>query len=401
MELSAQHKEAQKIFREFVKQNITPTAAECDRVQETPMDLIKTIADEGYLGALVPEQYGGKGMDPLSWGLLCEEVGHESASLLSLLTVHSMVIQAIVKWGTEGQKNKWLPRLATGETIGGFGLTEIKTGSDARNAKTVATLKEDYTSDEKTSSKDEGTAQFYVLNGRKRWISFGQVASLFIILGQLDEKPTAFLVERESEGFSTEAISGMMGFKSAMLAELRMDDCIIPGENMVGRPGFGFSHVIGAALDQGRFCIAWGSLGIAQGCVDACLSYTNEREQFGVSIKEHQLIQEMIADMITQTSAARMLCLNAASLKAKGDPSLIMETSMAKYFASRAAVKIAGDAVQIHGANGCSDQYPVERYFRDAKIMEIIEGSNQMQQIIISRYGYQKYQMSKMQEGKK
>jgi len=379
IELSVEQKSAQTRFRNFVNLNIAPTASEHDRNQETPRELIQTMATEGLLGAMVPEQYGGGGMDALTWGLLCEEVGHASASLLSLLTVHSMVIQPLLKWGTEAQRGRWLPRLADGETIGGFGLTEIKTGSDAGNSKCQAT-------------KDGNS---YILNGRKRWISFGQVADLFLILAQIENKPTAFLVERERDGFSTKAISGMMGFRSAMLAELHMDNCLIPEENIVGRPGFGFSHVIGTALDQGRYCIAWGCLGLIQGCVDASLKYTGEREQFGVSIKEHQLVQEMIADMITQAQATRMLCYNSAFLKEIGDPSLIMETSMAKYFASRSAVKVASDAVQIHGANGCSDQYPVERFFRDAKIMEIIEGSNQMQQIIISRYGYQKYQMAK------
>ncbi len=387
MELNAAQKAAQVKFREFVYQHITPTAAECDRLQETPIELIQTMVKEGYLGAMVPKQYGGEGMDALTWGLLCEEVGHESASLLSLLTVHTMVIQALIKWGSEELRNHWLPRLANGETIGGFGLTEIKTGSDARNTATVAVA----------DGGGGGGGDGYRLNGRKRWISFGQISNLFLILGQVEGQPTAFLVERERDGFSSEPISGMMGFRSAMLAELHMDDCWIPANNIMGRPGFGFSHVIGTALDQGRYCIAWGCLGLAKGCLDASLAYTAEREQFGVSIKEHQLIQEMIADMITQTQAARMLCYNAACLKEKGDPSLIMETSMAKYFASRAAVKIAGDAVQIHGANGCSDQYPVERYFRDAKIMEIIEGSNQMQQIIISKYGYQRYQMARQQ----
>ena len=381
IELNAAQKAVKIRFREFVNQHIAPTAAEYDRRQETPKDLVQTMADEGCLGGMIPEQYGGGGMDALSWGIMCEEVSNASASLLSLLTVHTMVIQALLKWGSEEQRRQWLPRMASGEIIGGFGLTEIKTGSDARNAKTIAVA--------------DGNE--YILNGRKRWISFGQFAGLFLILAQVEGKPTAFLVERERDGFTTEPITGMLGFRSAMLAELRMDDCRIPAENLIGRPGFGFSHVMGTALDQGRYCIAWGCLGLIRGCVDASLAYTNEREQFGVSIKEHQLIQEMIAEMITQAQAARMLCYNAAFLKESGDPSLIMETSMAKYFASRAALKAAGDAVQIHGANGCSDQYPVERYFRDAKIMEIIEGSNQMQQIIISRYGYQRYQMEKQQ----
>ncbi len=369
-ELTAEQKEYKIKFRKFVDNYIAPNASEYDRREETPMELINAMAQEGYLGALAQEK-----MDSLTWGILCEEIGHASGSLVSLLTVHSMVIQALVKWGTAEQKNKWLPRLATGEVIGGFGLTEVKTGSDARNAQTTAV-------------KDGDS---YILNGQKKWISFGQVANLFLILAQVDGKATAFLVERNREGFSTIPIKGMLGFRSAMLASLQMDNCRIPASNMVGRIGFGFSHVAGTALDQGRYCIAWGCLGLAQGCVDASVAYSTERKQFGVSLKEHQLIQELVADMITQTQAAKMLCYHAAFLRDIKDPSVIMETSMAKYFASRNALKVASDAVQIHGANGCSDAYPVERHFRDAKIMEIIEGSNQMQQIIISRYAYQKY----------
>ncbi|MBF0412526.1 MAG: acyl-CoA dehydrogenase family protein [Desulfamplus sp.] len=369
-ELTAEQQEAKIKFRKFVDKYVAPAAAEYDRHEETPMELINAMAQEGYLGALV-----GENIDPLTWGFLCEEVGHASGSLVSLLTVHSMVIQALVKWGTDEQRNKWLPYLATGEVIAGFGLTEVKTGSDARNAQTTAV--------------QDGDS--YILTGQKKWISFGQVANLFLILAQVEGKATAFLVEREREGFSTEPIKNMLGFRSAMLASLHMNNCRIPASNMVGRIGFGFSHVAGTALDQGRYCIAWGCLGLAQGCVDASLAYSTERKQFGVSLKEHQLIQELVADMITQTQAARMLCYNAAFLREIKDPSVIMETSMAKYFASRNALKVASDAVQIHGANGCSDNYPVERHFRDAKIMEIIEGSNQMQQIIISRYGYQSY----------
>jgi glutaryl-CoA dehydrogenase (non-decarboxylating) len=176
-----------------------------------------------------------------------------------------------------------------------------------------------------------------------------------------------------------------------MLADVHMRNCRVPADRMIGKIGFGFSHVIGAALDQGRYSIAWGCVGLAQAGLDASLVYSSERKQFGVFLKEHQLIQQMLTDMITETRAARLLCLRAAVLKQQGDPSVIMETSIAKYFASRAAVRIASDAVQIHGANGCSDRYPVQRYLRDAKIMEIIEGSSQMQQIVISKFGYQDY----------
>jgi alkylation response protein AidB-like acyl-CoA dehydrogenase len=375
IELNELQRTARAEFRTFADEQVAPFADEYDRIEKMPDNLIHTLGQLGYLGAVVPAEYGGKGMDALTWGLLCEEIGRGSASLVSLLTVHSMVIQALVKWGTDKQRNKWLPKLATGESIGGFGLTEPVIGSDARNVQTEAVV----------------NGNDYIINGEKRWISFGQVADLFLIFAQVEGKPSAFLLERDTAGFSTRAISGMLGFRSAMLAGLHMEACRIPAENLVGNIGFGFSHVGGTALDQGRFCVGWGSLGLLQGCVNACLEYTGKREQFGTFIKDHQLIQEMIAEMLVQTKAARLMCYHAACLKDRGDPSLIMETSIAKYFTSRIAVKVTLDAVQIHGANGCSDRYPVARYLRDAKILEIIEGSNQMQQIIISRYGYQEY----------
>jgi len=381
IELSEVQRAARSEFRTFVDEQVAPFADEHDRNEKMPDTLIRTLGERGYLGAMVPAEYGGKGMDALTWGLLCEETGRGSASLVSLLTVHSMVIQALVKWGSDEQRNKWLPKLATGKSIGGFGLTEPEVGSDARSVQTEATVDGDS----------------YVINGEKRWISFGQVADLFLIFAQVEGKPAAFVLERDTAGFSTEAIGGMLGFRSAMLAGLHMDACRVPAENLVGNIGFGFSHVGGTALDHGRFCLGWGALGLLQGCVNACLEYTGKRKQFGTFIKDHQLIQEMIAEMIVQTKAARLMCYHAACLKDRGDPSLIMETSIAKYFTSRVAVKAALDAVQIHGANGCSDRYPVARYLRDAKILEIIEGSNQMQQIIISKYGYQEYVMAKQQ----
>ncbi|WDE02527.1 acyl-CoA dehydrogenase family protein [Thalassomonas actiniarum] len=375
IELTAEQEAARGQFRDFVERRLMPYADEYDRQEEMPARLIGEVAELGYLGGLVPEQYGGAGMDSITWGLLCEEIGRGSASLLSLFTVQGMVIQSILKWGNEDQRQDWLPRLATGEIIGGFALTEPNVGSNASSVETSATLIDGH----------------WRLHGQKRWISFGQVSNLFVVFAQSEGKSVALLVERDCPGFSTKPITGMLGFRSAMLADIFLDGCKVPQAHLLGRAGFGFSHVGGAALDQGRYSIAWGCLGLAQGALDASLAYSGQRRQFGKPLKEHQLIQELLADMITQIQAARMLCYRAASLKQRGEPSLIMETSIAKYFASRMAAKVSADAVQIHGANGCSDQYPVQRYLRDAKIMEIIEGSNQMQQIIIAKHGYQEH----------
>jgi alkylation response protein AidB-like acyl-CoA dehydrogenase len=372
-ELTEAQRTSHAEFRAFADEYLAPAANDFDRQERIPRDLIADLGKQGYLGAIAPVDYGGGGVDAITWGLLCEAIGRVSGSLLSLLTVHSMVIQALVKWGSNEQQVEWLPKLATGEAIGAFGLSEPGIGSDAAHCETTAQLEGDD----------------FVINGRKRWISFGQVADVFLVFGAMQSQSTVFLVESDRDGFSRDPIGGLSGFRAAMMAELTFEKCRVPERNVVGRPGFGFSHVGGTALDQGRFSIAWGSVGLMQGCLDASLSYAAEREQFGVPLREHQLIKGMIANMHVQTKAARLLCENAARLRESSDPSVIMETSIAKYFGSRAAVKVALDAVQIHGANGCTDEYPVARYLRDAKILEIIEGSNEMQQILISRYGYQ------------
>jgi alkylation response protein AidB-like acyl-CoA dehydrogenase len=373
IDLTEAQRSAQANFHEYVADRITPIASELDRKGHIPAELIRDLGSSGHLGGLVPEKFGGQGMDALTWGLLCEEIGRASASLVSLLTVHSMVIQALTRWGSDEQKSRWLPKLATGETIAAFALSEPDVGSDAAHCQTEA-----------MPDGDD-----LLLNGEKRWISFGQVADLFLVFGSIEGQSTAFLVESNSDGLGRAPISNMLGFRSAMLASLQLDNCRVPASNLVGRPGFGFSHVGGAALDHGRFCIAWGALGLIEACIAASLEYAESREQFGAPLMDHQLIKAMTADMLVQARASRLLCCNAARLKERGTPSLIMETSIAKYFSSRAAVQVALNAVQIHGANGCSEDYPVARYLRDAKVFEIIEGSNQIQQIIIAKYGQQ------------
>lgn len=379
-ELTSEQQKSKEEFGLWVDENIVPVADLHDTDQFTPPELISSFAASGYLGAVVPEMYGGAGLDDLTWGLLCEEVGRGSASLLSLLTVHSMVAQVINKWGTGKQKETWLPKLVSGEAIGAFGLTEPNHGSDAKNIETSATLQSDGN---------------YLLKGEKRWISFGTSATLFLIFAKIDDKMTAFLVERGSEGFQSEPIRGMLGFRSANLAKLTFDNVAVPAENIVGRPGFGFSHIASTALDHGRYCIGWGCVGLSQAALEASLAYSGERHQFEKPLNEHQLIQEMLTEMIVNTKAARLMCYHAAWLKESGEPSMMMETSSVKYFASRVAVSAANAAVQIHGANGCSSDYPVQRYYRDAKIMEIIEGSSQIQQIMIARSGYQQYLVAK------
>ncbi len=385
IELSDGQRDAQKGFRAFAQAEIAPFADQYDRDEAMPRELIDKMAAAGYLGAVVPAAFGGCDMGAIEFGLLCEEIGRGSASVLSLLTVHGMVCQSIARWGSDEQQRQWLPRLASGETVAAFGLTEPNVGSDASSVETVATEGEDG----------------FVLNGHKQWISCGQLADLYLIIGQCNGKPSAFLVEKDSPGFSREPITGLLGFRSAMLAKLHMHDCRIPAGNLVGRVGFGFSHVAGTALDHGRYCVGWGCLGLAEACMEAALEYAGQRRQFDAPLKNHQLIQQMLAEMITQTKATRLLCYHSGFLKERGDPALIMETSITKYFASRSVAKIADDTVQIHGANGCGPDFPVQRYLRDAKIMEIIEGSTQIQQIIIAKSGLMEHALEKRRERKR
>jgi len=373
IELTQRQEKAKKGFRDFVDEHVVPFADQQDRQEGTAREAIERLASAGYLAPTIPKESGGRGMDMLTFGLLCEEIGRGSASLLSLLTVQAMVSQAILKWGSAKQTEQWLPRLTAGETISGFALTESNVGSDAKSVEATATLSDDS----------------YVLNGEKKWISWGQIADMFLVVVQCEGMPSAFLLERDTPGFVAEPIHGMLGFRSAMLAKLRMADCRVPIDNILGKVGFGLSHVGGTALDCGRYSVAWGCVGLAQACLEACISYTTEREQGGSRLREYQLIQKMIADMFAHIAAARMLCYRAGYLKEAGSPKSIMETCVAKYFASSAAYKAATDAVQIHGATGCSSDSPVQRYFRDAKIMEIIEGTSQIQQVLISNYAYQ------------
>ncbi|MDZ7967872.1 MAG: acyl-CoA dehydrogenase family protein [Nostoc sp. DedSLP03] len=375
IELTSQQKDDKSKFRGFVNEEIIPHANSFDQEEYTSSKVIEKFAHQGYLGAVLPEEFGGKSMDIITYGLLNEEVGRGCSSLRSLLTVHSMVSYALCRWGNKSQKEYWLPKLASGEVIAAFALSEPNVGSDAKSIETTATLSGDY----------------YVLNGNKKWITYGQIADVFLVFAQCSGKPSAFLVEKNSPGFSIQPISGILGVRASMLAQLNFLDCRIPKENLVGRLGFGFSYIASSALDYGRYSVACGSVGIAQACLEDCIHYTSERKQFDVYLKEHQLIRQMITEMIVNVKAARLLCYQAGYLKEIGDPNSITETSIAKYFASTTATKVANYAVQIHGANGCTKEYSVARYFRDAKIMEIIEGSTQIQQITIADYGYQEY----------
>lgn len=372
IELTSHQKEAQTGVRAFVDKEIFLYADQFDREESLPRELIDKMAREKYLGAVISPQDGGAGMDMVTFGLLNEEVGRGCSSARSLLTVHSMVATAIMRWGRAHQKEYWLPRLAKGESIGAFALTEPSIGSDAKNIET-------------TAAPQGGK---YVLNGKKKWITFGQIADVFLLFACCEGKPVAFLIERDRPGLEIIPMHGLLGTRASMIAELHLNACEVPKEDLIGGVGFGIAAVAMSALDVGRYSVATGSVGIGQACLEACLKYTSDRQQFGVYLKEHQLVREMIANMVVNVKAARLLCYQAGYLKDMGDPTATAETLVAKYFASVMAMRAASDAVQIHGANGCGSEYPVQRYLRDAKVMEIIEGSSQMQQLMISKNAY-------------
>ena len=373
LELTPEQRAARDGYRAFAQAEIAPFADQWDHEEAIPRELIDKLAGRGWLGANVPSEHGGAGLDMVTYGLLTEEIGRACSSTRSLLTVHDMACQAILRWGSRAQREQWLPKLSRGEVLGAFALSEPQAGSDAKGVQTAA----------------EKDGDGYVVNGRKKWITFAQIADLFLVFLQCEGKPTAFLVERSTPGLRVEPIKGILGTRASMLGEIFFDGCRVPAENMVGRVGFGVSHVVAATLEHGRYSVACGSVGIAQACLDASLRYAREREQFGQPLLDHQLVRAMLSDMIVQVRAARLMCLRAGYLRQANDPSAFMETMAAKYLASTVATRASADAVQIHGANGCADGSPVARYFRDAKVMEIIEGSTQIQQMTIARFDFQ------------
>lgn len=373
IKLNNLQKERQKAFRAFVDEEVIQNAGQYDSEERIPVELIEKLAQQGYLGAILPGKYGGLGMDFISYGLLNEELGRGCASVRGLVMMQNMIGLTILKWGSDEQKARWLGRIAAGKTITAFALTEPDVGSDAMNINTSLT--------------EEAEVNF-IISGHKKWITLGQIADLFLVFGKKQGKICAVLLEKDSPGLSVVPIAGMLGARASMLAELRLDKCSVPRESLVGRAGFGFVPVGLTALNLGRYSIAWGCVGIGQACLEACLEYTSTRKQFGKPLKKHQLIQKMITEMVVNIKAARLLCCRAGQLQDEGDANATIEIMTAKYFASKASFQAASDAVQIYGAIGCSTESAVGRHFRDAKIMEIIEGTSQIHEIMIAKSAY-------------
>ena len=348
-------------------------ARDNDRNERFDTDLVRKMADMGWLGAIVSEDYGGRGLDYRTYGLIVEEVGRIDSSARTVISVvTSLVCSGIEKFGSEEQKQEWLPKLCSGETLGCFGLTEPNTGSDAANLSTRA-------------EKIDGG---WRITGQKQWISLGNYAGVALIFAQTDPEKKhrgigAFLVPTASDGFSSAPIHGKLGMRASDTAELSLDGVEVGDEAMLGEVGDGFKVAM-SALDSGRFSVASGCVGICQGCVDASVAYAKERHQFDRPIASFQLVQAMLADMIVDTEAARGLVWRSGWLKDTGRPNT-METSVAKLFATEAAIRTANNAIQVHGGAGYVDDFPVERHLRDARVTTLYEGTSQIQKLIIGR----------------
>jgi butyryl-CoA dehydrogenase len=372
-ELTDEQRLVQETAREFTDSEISPRARENDRNEHFDLDLVAKLGEMGYLGSIVSERYGGRGIDYRTYALIVEQVGRGDSSARTMVSVQtSLVCTSIERWGTEEQKQRWLPRLCSGAALGCFGLTEPGTGSDAANLATRA------------EHVDGG----WRLNGQKQWISMGNYAEVALVFAQTDPELrhrglAAFLVPTASDGFSSTAVHGKLGLRGSDTAELFLDGVELPEDALLGEVGEGFKVAM-SALDSGRFSVAAGCVGICQGCVDASVAYATERRQFDRPLASFQLVQELIADMVVETEAARSLVWRAAWLKDEGAPSTT-ETSVAKLYATEASVRAANNAIQVHGGAGYVDEYPVERYLRDARVTTLYEGTSQIQKLIIGR----------------
>src|ERR1700716_2329931 len=359
--------------REFTDREIVLQTRENARNHHFDLELVRKIAAQGYLGAIVPQEYGGAGLDYVSYGLIVEEIGRGDSSVRTVISVQtSLVCSAILQWGTEEQKQRYLPRLCSGEWLGCFGLTEPDTGSDAANQRTRAT------------KTDSG----WVINGAKMWISMGNYARLALIFAQTDpalghKGLACFLVDTDQPGFKAQTIEHKMGLHASDTASIALEDVEVSDEDMLGEVGDGFKVAM-SSLDSGRYSVAAGCVGICQGCVEEAVSYATERQQFGRPIASFQLVQAMLADMKVQTDAARMLVWRAGWLKNTAQPNTT-ETSIAKLYATEAAIRCANTAIQVHGGAGYLDDHPVERYFRDVRVTTLYEGTSQIQKLIIGR----------------
>jgi alkylation response protein AidB-like acyl-CoA dehydrogenase len=377
--LSPEHEEMRRAVRDFARREILPVAAHFDETGDFPSDIVRKMGEMGLMGIEVPEEYGGAGMDCIAYALAMAEVAKADAATSTIMSVNnSLVCHGLLKFGTEAQKQKYLKAIASGEKIGAYSLTEPMSGSDAGSMKSRAVLSADGT--------------HYVINGRKSWVTSGPVADYVILFTMTEPEKkhngiTAFIIETDKPGFGRGKKEPKLGIRASATSELIFDDYKCPVENVLGTPGQGFKIAM-TVLDAGRIGIAAQALGIAEAAYEASLEYARQREAFGAPIGTFQMIQAKIADMKTRIEASRLLIYNAALAKERAKVTgarYTTEASMAKLFASETAMFCAHAAVQIHGGMGYSKELPIERYFRDAKITEIYEGTSEIQRMVIAR----------------
>ncbi|MEV0000510.1 acyl-CoA dehydrogenase family protein [Streptomyces sp. NPDC050848] len=373
LELSEEQEAVRRLAEDFVAREVAPHVVAWDRAEDVDRSIVKKLGAVGFLGLTIPEEYGGSGGDHLSYCLVTEELGRGDSSVRGIVSVSlGLVAKTIASWGDEEQKRAWLPRLASGDAIGCFGLTEPGTGSDAGNLATRAV-------------RDGDT---YVVNGSKMFITNGTWADVVLLFARTGDAPghkgvSAFLVPTDTPGLTRRTIHGKLGLRGQATAELALQDVRVPASAMLGPEGKGFSVAM-SALAKGRMSVAAGCVGIAQAALDAAVRYAGEREQFGKPIASYQLVQELISDIAVDVDAARLLTWRVADLIDRGQD-FATAASKAKLYASEAAVRAANNALQVFGGYGYIDEYPVGKLLRDARVMTLYEGTSQIQKLIIGR----------------
>ncbi|OKK07082.1 acyl-CoA dehydrogenase [Streptomyces sp. CB02488] len=373
LELSEEQEAVRRLAKDFVARDIAPHVVEWDRAESVDKSIVKKLGSLGFLGLTVPEEYGGSGGDHLAYCLVTEELGRGDSSVRGIVSVSlGLVAKTIAAWGDEEQKRQWLPRLASGDAVGCFGLTEPGTGSDAGNLTTRAV-------------RDGGD---YVINGSKMFITNGTWADVVLLFARTNDTPghkgiSAFLVPADTPGLTRRTIHGKLGLRGQATAEVVLEDVRVPATTLIGPEGKGFSIAM-SALAKGRMSVAAGCVGIAQAALDAAVGYAGEREQFGKAIAGYQLVQELISDIAVDVDAARLLTWRVADLIDRGEE-FATAASKAKLFASEAAVRAANNALQVFGGYGYIDEYPVGKLLRDARVMTLYEGTSQIQKLIIGR----------------